>query len=918
MKRTIALMLSVLFVLTLLPAVNGAKADEIKPLSIEIDTPATTRVYAVGEALTISGLILTYNDGVSQPGTPVLEASYVAEDPAEGQYTTSIANGYVFEAADVGEKTITITYNAGTPAGYTQVQKPATSYTVTVVAAETGYPTGFSIMSYPANTSYYEGENLVTEGLELRATYSSGANPDLPLSDVVITPASDYLLTTADSGADMATITWSKVYPSQTLVFTKTFDLNVDEAATSLSLSSTDHTFAYADIGDTYDVGADLTVVPSGAGVTWGSSNPAVASVDSSGVVTALAPGSVTITVTARGFDMDADPITYVNEQAIFAVTVDDNEVEATHITLNKTSTTLGVGSTDELIPTFTPTDTTLTKVKYVSSDTAVATVGENTGIITGVSAGTTTITAYALDSSDSEISGVEATCAVTVIDIPVDSITISQATATLFAGSTLTLNANVLPLNASNPTVTWGTSNSALATVIDGKVTTFDAAGSYPATVNITATAGTHTATCTITLKDPTVLTQLNLSKTNAALSVGDTLTLTASLLPSDATNKTLLWTSSNPSVASVDSSGKVTAKTAGNTVIKAASTDGSGLSASCNVNVSTVNVIIVSLNKTSLTLVEGTSESLTASVYPSNATTPTLKWTSSNTNVATVDSTGKITAKSLSGYAIVTATSTDGSGKFAECYVITQARVAVTGITLNYGTELDLLLGDSTYLKATILPSTATDTTVTWSSSNTSIATIDETGLLKSVALGETTITAKVDNKSVTMKVNVTNSEYNYGVASNFRRRVNVRASASGLSRLVGYAYLGDTFHILGKTGNWYYIQYNNTTKAYIWANYIKATKTTAGYTAAPTTTDSGSSSGSTTNTATPTTVTITNCLYAVNVRSGPSTTNTRIGKASLGATYTYLGMEGDWYKVQYTSTTIGYIYGTFVSLS
>jgi N-acetylmuramoyl-L-alanine amidase len=62
----------------------------------------------------------------------------------------------------------------------------------------------------------------------------------------------------------------------------------------------------------------------------------------------------------------------------------------------------------------------------------------------------------------------------------------------------------------------------------------------------------------------------------------------------------------------------------------------------------------------------------------------------------------------------------------------------------------------------------------------------------------------------------------------------------------------------------------------------------------------------------------VTITNCLYAVNVRSGPSTTNDRIGKAKLGATYTYLGKEGDWYKVQYTTTTIGYIYGTFISVS
>ncbi|MEN6338505.1 MAG: Ig-like domain-containing protein, partial [Clostridiaceae bacterium] len=643
-----------------------------------------------------------------------------------------------------------------------------------------------------------------------------------------------------------------------------------------------------------------------------------VASVDQDGIVTAVSPGSVVITVTGLGFDMDASPITYTSAQAICAIIVEDNEVEATHIALDKTTTTLGIGSTDELTPTFTPTNTTLTKVKYVSSTPAVATVGENTGIITGVSVGTATITAYALDATDTVIAGVTATCEVTVIDIPVDSIVVSQSTATLYAGTSLTLNANVMPLNASNPTVTWSSSNNALATVIDGQVTTYDLVATvYPTTVNITATAGSQSATCTITLKDPTMLTQLYLNKTTAAINVNDTLTLTATTNPTTATNKTLKWTSSNPSVATVDSTGKVTALTAGYTVIKAASTDGSGLSASCNVSVSTVNVLIVTLNKSSLTLVEGNTETLTASIYPTNATVPTLKWTSSNTSVATVDSTGKITAKSLSGYAIITASSTDGSGKYAECYVITQARVAVTGITINYGTSLDILYGDSTYLKATVLPSTATDTTVTWTTSNSAVASIDaSTGLLKGVALGEATITATVSGKSVTIKVTVTNTEYNYGVAANFKRRVNVRASASGLGKLVGYAYVGDTFHILGKTGSWYYIQYNNTTKGYIWSSYLKATKTSAGYTSAATSTST--TGGTATPTSTPTKVTIVNCLYAVNVRTSASTTSTRLGKASLGVTYTYLATEGDWYKIQYTTTTVGYVYNTFGSLS
>lgn len=919
MKRTIAWVITLLLVLTMLPAYNSAKAEEITPLSIAINTKVTKRVYAVGEALNLTGLILDYYNGLVQAPTPVDMTSYVASDPAAGKFMTSTTNGYVFKSTDVGERTITITYNSGVTED-SVVQKPTTTFTVTVVSAEDSYPTGFTILTEPANTTYSEGESLNTTGLTLRTTYLNGSTPDLALSDVVITPASDYLLTTADGGTDKAVITWSKEYPSQTLVFTQAFDLVVNEAATSLAIApaSQTYTFTYAQIGTTYDVGADLTITPAGADVSWGSSNPAVASVDQNGVVTAVSPGSVVITVTGLGFDMDASPITYTSAQAISAIIVEDNEVEATHIDLDKTSTTIGVGSTDELTPSFTPSDTTLRKVKYESDDEDVATVGEFTGVITGVGAGVATITAQALDADGLAIADVTATCEVTVIDIPVDSIVVSQSTATLFAGTSLTLNANVMPLNASNPTVTWSSSNNALATVVDGQVTTYDLpATTYPATVNITAIAGSQSATCTITLKDPTMLTQLYLNKTTAAINVNDTLTLTATTAPSTATNKTLKWTSSNPSVATVDSTGKVTALTAGYTLIKAASTDGSGLSASCNVSVSTVNVLIVTLNKSSLTLVEGNTETLTASIYPTNATVPTLKWTSSNTSVATVDSTGKITAKSLSGYAIITASSTDGSGKYAECYVVTQARVAVTGITINYGTSLDILYGDSTYLKATIFPSTATDTTVTWTSSNPNVATIDSTGLLKSVALGETIITATVSGKSVTIKVTVTNTEYNYGVAANFKRRVNVRATASGLGRLVGYAYVGDTFHILGKTGSWYYIQYNNTTKAYIWASYLKASKTSSGYTSAGSS-SSSTTGGTSTPTSTPTKMTIVNCLYAVNVRSAASTTSTRIGKAALGATYTYLATEGDWYKIQYNTTTIGYVYSTFGSLS
>ena len=152
MKRTIAWVAALLLALTLLPAYNSAKAD-ITPLSIAINTKATKRVYAVGEALDLTGLVLDYYNGLVQDPTPVTYlASYVASNPAAGKFMTSTANGYVFTSDDVGEKTITVTYNSGVTVD-SVVQKPTTTFTVTVVAADVSYPTGFTILTEPANTS---------------------------------------------------------------------------------------------------------------------------------------------------------------------------------------------------------------------------------------------------------------------------------------------------------------------------------------------------------------------------------------------------------------------------------------------------------------------------------------------------------------------------------------------------------------------------------------------------------------------------------------------------------------------------------------------------------------------------------------------------------------------------------------------
>ena len=164
---------------------------------------------------------------------------------------------------------------------------------------------------------------------------------------------------------------------------------------------------------------------------------------------------------------------------------------------------------------------------------------------------------------------------------------------------------------------------------------------------------------------------------------------------------------------------------------------------------------VTSVTLDKTELALTVGDAAvQLKATVAPDNATDKTVTWTSDKPAVATVDATGKVTAVAV-GEAIITAQAGD---KTATCKVTVKAPVvAVTSVKLDK-TELALTLGDAAVqLKATVAPDNATDKTVTWSIDKTSVATVDATGKVTAVAEGEATITAKAGDKTATCKVTV-----------------------------------------------------------------------------------------------------------------------------------------------------------------
>ncbi len=170
----------------------------------------------------------------------------------------------------------------------------------------------------------------------------------------------------------------------------------------------------------------------------------------------------------------------------------------------------------------------------------------------------------------------------------------------------------------------------------------------------------------------NPVLATSISLNKTSAELNTGETMQLTATVLPSNATNKTVTWSTSNSSVATVNGDGSVTAKAAGSATITVRTTDGTNLSASCQVTIKekTVLATSISLNKTSAEINTGETLQLTATVLPSNATNKTVAWSSSNSSVATVYSDGSVKAKAA-GSATITVRTTDGTNLSAYCSV-------------------------------------------------------------------------------------------------------------------------------------------------------------------------------------------------------------------------------------------------------
>ena len=307
-----------------------------------------------------------------------------------------------------------------------------------------------------------------------------------------------------------------------------------------------------------------------------------------------------------------------------------------------------------------------------------------------------------------------------------------------IIEGESAVLSASVSPEAASDRAVAWSSSDRSVATV--------DKAGTVhglrPGTATVTATAEGKSGTCAVTVKAKAIgVTEVTLDKTELTLTEGETETLTATVRPDNADNRKVTWSSDKTEIATVDGAGRVTAVKAGEAVVTVMTEDG-GKTASCKVTVKakTVSVTEVTLDKTELTLTEGETETLTATVKPDNADNRKVTWSSDKTDVATVDGAGKVTAVKA-GEAVVTVTTEDG-GKTASCKVTVKAKVVpVTGVEVNPW-AVTLFVRGTSKLSYTIRPADATNQNVKWESESPSVATVDSEGNVQGVAAG----TAKI----------------------------------------------------------------------------------------------------------------------------------------------------------------------------
>lgn len=406
----------------------------------------------------------------------------------------------------------------------------------------------------------------------------------------------------------------------------------------------------------------------------------------------------------------------------------------------------LRLGANQSVQATCKPTDANNRQFVLTSSDESIVRVNSNNLIPKGV--GECVITVASKQNPE-----VNVTYRTLVVQ-PVTRVQLSSETKSTYVGKTLQLTPVYSPENASIQGVTWSSSNPAVATVDENGVVTGVKKGSATITAKAVDGSGRNANLSINVLQQPQSIT---LKETDVSINMGAYRTLTATVLPSNTNNKKVTWTSSDESVAKVNSSGRVTPVSVGDCTITCQSVDFPEVSATASI---TVNQLVtkIAFAEKEVSFDVDTSLQVFWEVSPQTATNPEVTFSSNKEAIATVDQNGLITGHKR-GECYITAKAVDGSGKSARIKV--NVLQPVEGVHMK-NDSLNVGVDESIYAQAVLEPSDASNNKMTWTSADPTIATVKGTRTKPTVTghrWGTTTITGVTEDggysTSATVKV-------------------------------------------------------------------------------------------------------------------------------------------------------------------
>ena len=419
-------------------------------------------------------------------------------------------------------------------------------------------------------------------------------------------------------------------------------DMDVMKTELSIDVLKTDG--VSLQIGERYMI--PNSIIPDNADLSkirYNTDNWDIAGVNTrTGMVTAKSAGTCKISVTSSGETVATVDVTVREKTPVQEVVFKTKEIS------------MAKGGMNSVAVSVLPEDATNKKVKYSSSDTSVATVSQSSGLVKAVGGGTCTITATSVENPE-----VKDTCVVTVSDIAVTDIMLEQSEIVVSIGEKAYLNAKAVPSDASSQKLKYASSNTDIATVSSiGSIT-----GHSAGECEVTVSGGGIVKTCKVKVNPDILVESVEMNSTKLSIASGGMEMVSAQVLPANATNKIIRYTSSNPEIASVGGrNGVVKAKKPGTCIITATSEDGNK-TAECEITVCTAveNLEIVNAEVFS-SLEEYTSTPLEMKIYPELSESEKLSFSSSDTNVAAVDeASGMVTANRL-GECVITVKAPNG----------------------------------------------------------------------------------------------------------------------------------------------------------------------------------------------------------------------------------------------------------------